>query len=130
MTNTAEYRKKWVKALRSGKYPQGTGGLCRNLKFCCLGVAAEIANQEVGLEVSSIVIQDDEFALYDGMCASLPAELMEVFGLRTGCGDYYLPMVRDMREYTANLACKNDAGMSFKDIADIIESEPEGMFVA
>lgn len=39
--------KKWVKALRSGKYKQGNGSLVEedkygNKKYCCLGVLGEI----------------------------------------------------------------------------------------
>lgn len=34
--------KKWVAALRSGKYTQTTGQLSRRGSFCCLGVACEV----------------------------------------------------------------------------------------
>ena len=33
---------KWVKALRSGKYEQGTKYLCYSGKYCCLGVLDDI----------------------------------------------------------------------------------------
>lgn len=33
-----ERARAWVRALRSGEYPQGTGGLKVDGKFCCLGV--------------------------------------------------------------------------------------------
>lgn len=33
----------WVAALRSGDYEQGTGALCRDGKYCCLGVLARAA---------------------------------------------------------------------------------------
>lgn len=36
-------RKKWVKALRSGKYEQTTGRLTRDGKYCCLGVACDVS---------------------------------------------------------------------------------------
>lgn len=39
------YKNKWVKALHSGKYRQGTGALCRQGKpreYCCLGVARSL----------------------------------------------------------------------------------------
>lgn len=40
-------RARWVRALRSGKYKQGEGSLCRvdsfgNKNFCCLGVLCDI----------------------------------------------------------------------------------------
>lgn len=47
-----ELHKKWIEALRSGKYKQGTGQYCTKSRFgdehryCCLGVLAEIAGVE------------------------------------------------------------------------------------
>ena len=35
-------KRKWLEALRSGKYKQGNTFLNRNNKFCCLGVLADI----------------------------------------------------------------------------------------
>lgn len=37
-----EFAEKWVKALRSKRYKQGTGMLCDGERYCCLGVAAII----------------------------------------------------------------------------------------
>lgn len=43
-----ELKAKWVAALRSGKYEQTTGALCRigaddgKLRYCCLGVLMEV----------------------------------------------------------------------------------------
>lgn len=45
---TPENKKIWVDALRSGKFKQGHGKLCRYIgpgdgyEYCCLGVAAEV----------------------------------------------------------------------------------------
>lgn len=44
--NWKDFKKAWVRALRSGEYRQGRGRLCRQGKsfdrFCCLGVAANL----------------------------------------------------------------------------------------
>lgn len=46
------WKRRWVKALRSGEYQQGTGTLCRfdpregSLQFCCLGVLADIVDPD------------------------------------------------------------------------------------
>ena len=40
-------RKKWVAALRSGKFKQGKKQLKANNKFCCLGVACELFKDDV-----------------------------------------------------------------------------------
>lgn len=37
-----EMKKAWVSALRSGKYRQGNGFLCRTDSYCCLGVLADL----------------------------------------------------------------------------------------
>lgn len=39
---TKTEKKKWVAALRSGKYKQGQKALLKDDKFCCLGVACAI----------------------------------------------------------------------------------------
>lgn len=38
-----ELKRKWVAALRSGKYKQGTGELFYRDEYCCLGVLCEVA---------------------------------------------------------------------------------------
>lgn len=35
-------KKKWLNALKSGKYKQGTGQLRNNSSYCCLGVLCEV----------------------------------------------------------------------------------------
>jgi hypothetical protein len=40
------FRRKWVAALRSGKYKQGDGFLRSEKGFCCLGVACDLAAPE------------------------------------------------------------------------------------
>jgi hypothetical protein len=40
-----EFRKKWIEALRSGKYKQGREYLKKDGFHCCLGVACEIYNE-------------------------------------------------------------------------------------
>jgi len=42
--------KKWVAALRSGKYKQATGALCVEKRYCCLGVAGKISNISLSLK--------------------------------------------------------------------------------
>lgn len=39
----ADLKKKWIRALRSGKYTQGYGRLENNGVFCCLGVLCKVA---------------------------------------------------------------------------------------
>lgn len=45
MAITPEQKTEWIKALRSGKYLQGSGSLrTKDNKFCCLGVLADVLN--------------------------------------------------------------------------------------
>jgi hypothetical protein len=44
----AKLKAKWVKALCSGKYPQGKGYLENNGKYCCLGVLRSVGNIKIG----------------------------------------------------------------------------------
>jgi hypothetical protein len=37
-----ELKEKWLKALRSGEYSQGTAALRTNIGYCCLGVLADV----------------------------------------------------------------------------------------
>lgn len=38
-----EFKDKWITALRSGEFEQGIHYLCKDNKYCCLGVADVIA---------------------------------------------------------------------------------------
>lgn len=106
-------RKLWVDALRSGKYEQGQGQLkTTDGRMCCLGVLADIA----GCVWSS----NGEYQTADGKWAYAPARAMEFVGLATDSG----------RSAVGPLSHNNDRGASFSDIADIIESEPDGLFVS
>ena len=42
-----DFKKKWINALRSGKYKQGDGNLYKfdNNSFCCLGVACVVSGE-------------------------------------------------------------------------------------
>jgi hypothetical protein len=111
--------KKWVKALRSGKYKQGTGTLLTaNGRHCCLGVLTDLA-------VQAGVIK--EFPVGAG---SLSGKVIQWSGVKTYFGQYI-----DGRGHQKNLASQNDGIVgrslpkSFKQIAKIIESQPEGLFV-
>lgn len=41
-----ELKSKWIAALRSGKFKQGEGALCRDGAYCCLGVLCEVAGRD------------------------------------------------------------------------------------
>lgn len=101
--------KKWVAALRSGKYKQGYGCLREGGRFCCLGVACDIFDSDEWQSANFFMDED----------LILPTAVRDWLGLQDvegthGSGD--------------TLTYINDSGKNFSEIADIIESEPEGLF--
>jgi hypothetical protein len=104
-------RKKWVKALRSGKFAQQRDGYLRTGNgMCCLGVLADIAG-----------CSWDSKHRADGDRHYAPLAAVGFVGLTKRTGQ-----MADGRV----LAELNDCGKSFAEIADIIESEPPGLFTA
>ncbi len=114
-----ENRKKWVEALRSGKYEQGKYILAKeNLSgtysFCCLGVAAHILGEPEDLLSAYSTLRD------------LP-DIMDAYGLIDDAGACYVKNTEG-EGYDGCLAELNDDGFTFEEIADIIESDPKGLF--
>ena len=122
-----EFTKKWVVALRSGKYKQGKGVL-RNEKdeFCCLGVACDLYIKEFGGDAwqRCSAGQGIYKFLADGAdpIAFLAPSVRDRLGLASLSGKYYMELGG------SSLIIINDDGWSFKKIADLIESEPDGLF--
>ncbi len=86
-----ELAMKWCAALRSGKYKQGKKKLKHAGRYCCLGVLSEI-------EGTKILARDET---YNGD------------SLKTGVGVF--------NNGGRCLAKINDSGITFPEIADIIE---------
>lgn len=100
-----ELRDKWVAALRSGEYEQGTGWLLKigddgKKRYCCLGVLSEVCGVEWGEPGASGEI--DPIEGYRGL---VPKSLGGV--------------LHD--KYEAYLSTMNDVGSTFEEIADWIE---------
>lgn len=108
-------RKKWVKALRSGEYRQATGRLFDGGGYCCLGVLCVIAGMEPD-EGPDDYYFDDELAF-------APPQAMQFVGLVNKTGSQNDVLQR------ASLIGQNDSGADFGEIADIIESDPPGLFL-
>ena len=116
---TAEARRLWVEALRSGEYKQGDGRLKYDNKLCVLGIACDLYAKNTGQgrwEDDSFYVSSDDYG-YEGC---VPSEVMDWLGLRDEDGGTY------DGEALYEL---NDDGVSFPELADIIESNPPGLFV-
>lgn len=96
-----EVKKKWVEALRSGKYQQGGGALRLGDRYCCLGVLAE----ELGIL--------EPWDLEDGSYACE--------GDRMGVPDTVLDSTTQSTLMHMNDGDDIDAPLDFKEIADWIE---------
>ncbi len=119
MTNNT---KKWLNALRSGKYQQRRGFLNKGGKFCCLGVACELAIEDgVPLVKIPVVQPKDVYPLdpldpldpdvvfsYNGMCGLLCDSVEKWLGCNVH--QNMLIELNDKRHYT------------FEQIAEYVES--------
>lgn len=115
----AEIKKKWLEALRSGEYKQTKGVLRRGNAYCCLGVLSDIYSKEFGVEWKAHPSDMDVFNIEDDkgippMCIQLWA------GLTTPNPLVCTDKISNGRETLSSL---NDRGVSFEEIADIIEKE-------
>lgn len=130
--------KKWVRALRSGKYKQGKGYLKQftsknEPRHCCLGVLCELYNDTMKKNHKKTLyieeMQDNSsgtsFVRFDLVDGGLPkvvkkwADIKNTLGeFQINCGEY------DIEESLADL---NDTGKKFSTIADIIEKNVENI---
>ena len=108
-----ENRKAWVKALRSGEYEQASGALFNGKGHCCLGVLCRVAGLKPSLTPGS-----GNMWLFCNVMGVAPKEAREFVGLYDCTGDHS----------GGDLAAKNDTGSTFEEIAQLIESEPPGLF--
>jgi hypothetical protein len=121
--------KKWVKALRSGKYKQGQEVLhnnyCGKDTYCCLGVLCDLYQQDRRSKKKKMLDVEnawDTFA-YDGEDTHLPDAVREWAGMKTNDGNWDA-----LDEKRSNLVYLNDAKRkSFKRIANIIEKNVENL---
>ena len=134
MRMKAEDKAKWLEALRSGEYEQIDGTLCRDGKYCCLGVLEVILDGRVEEKAEGV-------ALGSPTCDFLDRHTIEI-ELRKDAID--LPHDPKFPVYAYGGTYGNLMGMndelkiddegelifgehvySFKDIADYIEQNVE-----
>jgi hypothetical protein len=108
-------RRRWLKALRSDKYNQGTGSLRSGDLFCCLGVLCDVQH---------IPWLHNEMAQTWGVADPESSYTNPLVGMWEGLPpDEVLATVGISNPDGAKLASHNDAGVAFADIADIVEAE-------
>lgn len=112
-------KEKWVNALKSGEYEQGTDFLNKDGEFCCLGVLCDLYNKETGIEWEDAKWEDaknqapkHKIKSFLGQQAVLPSVVVEWAGLENDN-----PLILGYE----SLASINDKYESFKEIANLIE---------
>ena len=131
--NSSNLIRAWVADLRSGKYKRGFGrlGYIDDGSRCCLGVLCETYIRLGGkLVVGSNSLGTADCVTYNDCINNLPEEVRSAANLTSHDGT----MSNDlMRLGTAagrhSLTSLNDRGRDFREIADIIESKPPGLFL-
>ncbi len=116
--------RKWVKALKSGKYKQGRNKLKVGDKFCCLGVACDLYAKEY----PSAKWKRSHF---QGQNQFLPDSVRNWLGLRDGGGrmPFRLYSLTDLNDgIKADGDSEGVKRHSFKEIAKFISSKPDGLF--
>lgn len=116
MTN--EQKQEWIAALRSGGYEQTTECLKDSTGYCCLGVLCDISG-----------LGEWEGNLYIGADVDLPQSVQREYDLYPD--GWHFPKTT-VEKYTSidlgseprdgySLAALNDAGMTFGEIANMLE---------
>lgn len=127
--------KKWVKALRSGKYKQGKGYLKQfnsknEPRHCCLGVLCELYNDTMKKNHKKTLLTQEmednasctSFIRFDTVDGGLPQAVRKWAGIRKYLGNFFI--ADDTEECLADL---NDSGKKFSTIANIIEKNVENL---
>jgi hypothetical protein len=137
-------RKKWVEALRSGRYEQNKHGLCvvdpdggDGIAHCCLGVLCELALEGGALSAACRKVDDSGRVWFTGRSAYLPVDVVKWSGLpdsdpivwfddaiaRLGDRDTQRARASGALSHDiVTLSELNDAGVSFEGIAAIVEN--------
>jgi hypothetical protein len=110
-------RQKLILALESGDYKQTTGALTVSHsdgnRFCCLGVACDLYQKEVG----DLEVDDSNYIIkYDHSGSLLPSKVRLWLGFKDEGG---LLKGTD----AVSLASLNDKGASFNAIASLIKAD-------
>lgn len=119
MTESQPFLKRWIKALRSGKYDQARGRLRTPDGYCCLGVACDLLKDEIPEAAEAIAV--------DGLGRSrkshLPIQIADLLcneGVNAMIGNVRFAGARNDPRWASDL---NDSGHPFSEIADRLEQE-------
>ena len=114
-----ELKEKWLRALRTANYTQGRGNLCIGAfprHYCCLGVLSEVQGR---LIYRFGIGRDKHEGANLGLSQDNEAAFVQLYKFKVTLGEPDLSV--EGGKYHADIAELNDRGVSFAQIADIIE---------
>lgn len=116
-------QEKWLVAIESGAFIQGTLYLCKEDKYCCLGIGCVIfENIKKKKNKTDLYKFGDEEGIYGA-----PKELIDILNLFTCYGDRE-DHLTNIKYKNNRLSFLNDSGRSFSEIAELIRSNPAAYF--
>lgn len=129
-----------VAALKSDEFTQTSGRLKADTSYCCLGVACELYRRATGKgewrDDEFVVVSDDDETIIDQEEKVLPPHVRDWLGLQSSIGSFsdhwYHELITKARGDDSSkidncLTALNDSGLSFKEIATLIEANPPGL---
>jgi hypothetical protein len=125
---------KWIAALRSGNYVQGTGALNCNDNFCCLGVLCEVAKLPKERGATFLYsYRGYENDVDGGMIGSVPYDLARHLGM--AMDGKFLNLITMDEQFWYSLTQCNDgsplsgeSNLNFSQIAELIENNKPNIF--
>lgn len=127
-----EVKQKWIDALRSGKYEQGSEKLRSQQGYCCLGVLCDLYAQEHetqwefrGNEETNLQLMD--YWYFEDQSEFLPDSVKEWAGLPVGNPSVRVDVSEEDDEndwfYKDEIANLNDSGYTFNELSNVIEQQ-------
>jgi hypothetical protein len=126
-----EVKQKWIDALRSGKYEQGSEKLRSVSGYCCLGVLCDLYAQEHNTEWEfrgneETNLQPKDYWYFSDQSEFLPETVMDWAGFNLNCPVVKIDVEEDDEDswfYHEGLADLNDSGYTFNDLSKLIEQQ-------
>lgn len=104
------WKKRWLKALRSGKYKQTAGTLRDAYGFCCLGVLCDVVAKHENKKWRRNT--------FSGEMANLPEYVSELVGIEGSDPD-----IKYKYDFVALSYLNDSEGLDFNELADLIEKQ-------
>ncbi len=128
-----EIKQKWVDALRSGKYEQGSEKLRSHQGYCCLGVLCDLYAQEQNVDWKFNGAYEEEntqpmdYWYFDGESEFLPESVREWAGFSLPNPQVRVDVTENDDEddwlYNDDIANLNDTGYTFNELAKMIQEQ-------